>query len=223
MAGITTCEAANAYLREQFIPDYDAQFTRPPADPDPAFVPARHGVDLDLILCQEEERTVGHDNVVVLEGVALAARQAARPAHLRGLRVTVRRHLDGRHSVWRGPQCLGRYDATGRPLDGVHASPKTRPRTFASGATLAAAPLPALLPQPRAAAAALACRWAPGPERTDHLSKPSGHFTCQQHARAGAPCWLRFARRCRLLFDSIPKQSWFPSRSWMSKSRMPYG
>ena len=25
-----------------------------------------------------------------------------------GLRVTVRRHLDGRHSVWRGTQCLGR-------------------------------------------------------------------------------------------------------------------
>ena len=67
VAGITTVEAANAYLREQFIADYDAQFTFPPADPDPAFV-ALGTVDLDLILCQ---------------GEGGATRQAARPAHLR--------------------------------------------------------------------------------------------------------------------------------------------
>jgi hypothetical protein len=60
----------DAYLREHFIADYDAQFTCPPADPDPAFV-ALWAVDLDVILCQEEERTVGLDNVVVLEGVPL--------------------------------------------------------------------------------------------------------------------------------------------------------
>jgi len=58
-------EAANAYLREHFIADCDTQFTCPPADPDPAVV-ALGTVDLDLILCQEEERTVGLDNVVVL-------------------------------------------------------------------------------------------------------------------------------------------------------------
>ena len=115
VAGITTVEAANTYLREHFIADYDAQFTCPPADPDPAFV-ALGTVDLELILCQEEERTVGLDNVVVLEGVPLQlAKQPGRRTCAR-LRVTVRRHLDGIHSVWRGPQCLGRYDATGAPL-----------------------------------------------------------------------------------------------------------
>lgn len=31
-------------------------------------------------------------------------------------RLLVRRHLDGRHSIWWGPRCLGRYTATGRPL-----------------------------------------------------------------------------------------------------------
>ena len=115
MAGITTVEAANAYLREHFIADYDAQFTCPPADPDPAFV-ALGAVDLELIRCREEERTVGLDNVVVLEGVPLQlSKQPGRRTCAR-LRVTVRRHLDGTHSVWRGPQCLGRYDATGQPL-----------------------------------------------------------------------------------------------------------
>lgn len=33
-----------------------------------------------------------------------------------GLRVLVRRHLNGEHSVWWGPRCLGRFSAQGRPL-----------------------------------------------------------------------------------------------------------
>ena len=41
LAGITTVAAANAYLRERFIPDYNATFTRAPADPTSAFVPLR--------------------------------------------------------------------------------------------------------------------------------------------------------------------------------------
>jgi hypothetical protein len=44
------------------------------------------------------------------------------------LRVIVRRHLDGTHSVWRGPQCLGRYDATGAPLAASTPRPPTRAR-----------------------------------------------------------------------------------------------
>ncbi len=114
LAGITTVEAANAYLRESFLPDYNATFTRPPADPASAFVPL-HGVDLEQILCHEEERTVGRDNVVVLDGIALQLAKQPGRRTCAGLRVTVRRHLDGSHTVWRGPHCLGRYDAQGRP------------------------------------------------------------------------------------------------------------
>ena len=117
LAGITTPAAANAYLVEQFIPDYDAEFAHPPADPTSAFLPL-HGVDLDTILCEQEERTVGQDNVVVLDRVALQlAKQPGRRTGA-GLGVTVRRHLDGCHSVWRGTQCFGHYDATGQPLAG---------------------------------------------------------------------------------------------------------
>ncbi len=115
LVGATTLEAANAYLRERFIPDYDQRFTHPPTDPASAFVPLGP-VDLDQILCHEEERTVGQDNVVVLEGVALQLAKQPGRRTCAGLRVTVRRHLNGRHSVWRGPQCLGAYDAQGRPV-----------------------------------------------------------------------------------------------------------
>ena len=62
--------AANGYLREHFLPAFNAEFGRAPADPASAFVPA-HGVDLEHILCIEDERVVGRDNVVTTERVAL--------------------------------------------------------------------------------------------------------------------------------------------------------
>src|SRR5262249_33610437 len=116
--GITTLAAANAYLREQFIPDYQPQFTRPPADPATAFVPLGTAVDLDQLLADEAERVVGRDNVVSVEGLALQLAKQPGRRSCAGVRVLVRRHLTGEHTVWRGPQCLGRYDAQGRPLDG---------------------------------------------------------------------------------------------------------
>lgn len=127
VAGITTLAAANAYLQDRFLPDYNATFTRPPADPASAFVPVG-AVDLAQILCHEEARTVGRDNVVVLEGIALQLAKQPGRRTCAGLRVTVRRHLDGQHTVWRGPQCFGRYDARGRPVPSAPAgAPRAAP------------------------------------------------------------------------------------------------
>jgi hypothetical protein len=111
LAGCGTLEAANAYLRECFIPDYNATFSRPPAEPAAAFMPLGD-VDLTQIFCEEEPRVIGQDNVLSFDGVQLqVAKQPGRPS-CAGLRVLVRRHLDGFYTVWRGPQCLGRYTAT---------------------------------------------------------------------------------------------------------------
>ena len=115
VAGICAVSAANRYLRERFIPDYNAEFGRPPADPTSAFVPL-HGHDLDQSLCHEEERVVARDNTVRLEDVLLQIDKQRGRRSCAGLRVLVRRHLDGRHSVWWGPRCLGRYTAQGRPV-----------------------------------------------------------------------------------------------------------
>jgi len=115
LAGISTLAAANAYLAERFLPDYNDEFAHPPADPTSAFVPL-HGVDLDAILCEHEARTVGKDNVVTLDELALqVARQPGRRT-CAGLRVTVRRDVHGVLSVWHGPRCFGRYDSHGQPL-----------------------------------------------------------------------------------------------------------
>src|SRR5437016_2801398 len=70
LAGIRTVAAANAYLLERFIADYNEEFAHAPADPTSAFVPL-HGADLDAILCHVEARTVGRDNVVVLDDLVL--------------------------------------------------------------------------------------------------------------------------------------------------------
>ena len=135
LAGITTLEAANAYLAERFVPDYNAEFARAPADPTSAFVPL-HGVDLDTILCEQDERTVGKDNVVTFDDLPLQlAKQPGRPT-CAGLRVTVRRDVHGVVSVWHGARCFGRYDGQGRPLADRHhhagphlpQTPRSRPR-----------------------------------------------------------------------------------------------
>jgi transposase len=113
LAGITTGAAANRYLRERFIPAFNAEFARPPADPASAFVPLGR-VDLNHILCVEEERVVGRDNVVTADRVALQLAKQPGRRTCAGLRVLVRRHLDGQYSIWYGTRCLGRYDRQGR-------------------------------------------------------------------------------------------------------------
>jgi hypothetical protein len=127
LAGITTAPAANGYLTARFIPDYNAEFAHPPADPTPAFVPL-HGVELDAILCHLEERTVGRDNVVVLDDVPLQLFKQPGRRTCAGVRVTVRRDVHGEHSVWHGTRCWGRFDATGRPLGPTPAPRPPRPQ-----------------------------------------------------------------------------------------------
>lgn len=127
LAGITTVAAANVDLTDRFLPDYDAEFAHPPADPTPAFVPL-HGVELDAILCYLEERTVGRDNVVVLDDVPLQVPKQPGRRSCAGVRVTVRRDLHGEHSVWHGARCWGRFDALGRPLSLLPAPRPPQPK-----------------------------------------------------------------------------------------------
>jgi hypothetical protein len=115
VAGIRTVAAANEYLRTRFQPDYDATFGRAPADPASAFVPVG-AYDLEQILCHEEERVVARDNTVTLDGVVLQIDKQRGRRSCVALRVLVRRHLSGQHSVWWGPRCLGRYTSAGRAL-----------------------------------------------------------------------------------------------------------
>lgn len=130
VAGITTIVEANRYLRDTFLPQHNAAFARPARDPEPAWV--RLGdANLDQILCHQETRTVAADNTVTLDRVVMQISKQPGRRSCAGLEVLVRRHLDGRHSIWRGPQRLGVFNASGRPMDAAAAmhGPKSRPRT----------------------------------------------------------------------------------------------
>lgn len=113
-AGVTTPEAANDYLRERYLPSHNEEFAKSPADPTSAFVEL-DGVDLDEIFFEQEVRKVGKDNTVGFDGVLLQIDKQPGRRTCAGLAVQVRRHLDGGHTVRRGTQLLGAYDAEGRP------------------------------------------------------------------------------------------------------------
>ena len=68
LAGITTMAAANAWLRESYVPQHNARFAVAAEQEGSAFV-AMRGVDLREVLCHEEARVVGNDNTVVLHKV----------------------------------------------------------------------------------------------------------------------------------------------------------
>src|SRR5262244_419143 len=114
VAGIGTVGAANRYLRTRFLPAFNAEFARPPAEPASAFVPLGR-VELDQILCLEESRVVGRDYVVTTGGIPLQLTKQPGRRTCAGLRVVVRRHLNGHHSVWYGTRCLGSFTPHGHP------------------------------------------------------------------------------------------------------------
>lgn len=115
LAEVQSLCQANRYLKDPFLPTHNETFSRAPQDPESAFVPLGR-VDLDQILCHEEERTVAQDNTVSFLGLRLQLLKQPGRRSLSGLRVLIRRHLNGHHSVWWGPRLLGAYDAKGRPL-----------------------------------------------------------------------------------------------------------
>ena len=117
VAKVTTVVAANRYLRDRFIPDYNATFSCPAADPASAFVDPGP-IDLEQILCHQDERVVGRDNTVTVDGRALQLSPQPGRRSCAGLRVTVRRHLSGDYSIWSGTRRLGQFPATPeRPRD----------------------------------------------------------------------------------------------------------
>lgn len=115
-ARIRSIESANRYLNEQFLPAYNIEFSRPPAEVASAFV-ALGTVPLESILCWEEERCVARDNTVQLDAVRMQIDKQPGRATCAGLTVSLRRHLDGTHTVIWGKRVLGRYDARGKRLE----------------------------------------------------------------------------------------------------------
>ena len=113
LARIDTIAAADAFLRDVYLPAYNARFAVQPAEPGSAFVPIP-GVDLDEILCVHEERQVGNDNCVSFNRLKLQIPESPLRPHFVKARVKVHLYPDGSHALFLGPRCIGRYDKKGQ-------------------------------------------------------------------------------------------------------------
>jgi len=116
LAGITDMTAANAFLRNQFVPAYNRRFAVSAAEPGTAFVPWI-GTGLADMLCVQEERVVANDNTVRYHGQSLQIPPDRHRFHY--VKVTVRVHAypDGRLAVFHGPRCWARYQPDGRVIE----------------------------------------------------------------------------------------------------------
>jgi hypothetical protein len=105
-------EAANRYIKEIYLPAYNAEFMSLPQEEGSAFVP-RLGQDLTDILCEQFERVVAKDNCVQFETLKLQIPADHQRMHYVKVRVKVNRYPNGSLAIFHGPRCLARYTAQG--------------------------------------------------------------------------------------------------------------
>ena len=114
-AGVRDVAAANRYIHEVFQRWHNAHWSVPAAEKGTAFVPLG-AVDLEGILCVQQERVVAADNTVVLGNRRLQIAPSALRCSFAKCAVKVCEHLDGTWSVRYGPHVLGRWDGDGKVL-----------------------------------------------------------------------------------------------------------
>jgi transposase len=110
---ITEMDDANRYLAQTYLPAYNAEFMQPAPEDGSAFVPWIGG-NLDDILCQQDERTVGADNCVSFEGRKLQVPANQYRCHYVRVKVRVHRYANGELAIFHGPRKLADYDQQGK-------------------------------------------------------------------------------------------------------------
>ena len=109
---IASLEAANVFLREHYIAEFNRHFQVAAKQRGNAFLACRRR-DLDLVFSLQFERAVNRDNTVSFQNLSLQIEAVRWRATLAGCQVTVHQHLDGTLSLTHGPHLLGRYTAEG--------------------------------------------------------------------------------------------------------------
>lgn len=112
LAGISTVEAANTWLRETFIAEHNKRFAVGPEQEGSAFVPDAAGAWRE-ILCIQEDRMVGNDNTVKWGRLSLQVPASRLRPHFVRTMVRVHAYPDGKLAVFWGPHRLADYDALG--------------------------------------------------------------------------------------------------------------
>jgi transposase len=116
--GMRTPEAANAFLCEQYIAEFNHRFAVAAEQKGSAFVTCRRK-DLDWVFSIQQERTVNRDNTVVVDNRVLQIEKTRWRNTLAGCTVLIHQHLDGRMTIRYGPHVVAQWSATELPAPRV--------------------------------------------------------------------------------------------------------
>ena len=116
LAGATTLEGANEFLREHYIGRFNAQFTVAAAEKGTAFRRTSR-TDLNWIFTIQTERVVAKDNTVTIADRVWQIGKTRFRHSLAGSTVTVHEHMDRTVSIRFGPHVVGQFTREGEPLE----------------------------------------------------------------------------------------------------------
>jgi transposase len=112
--GIATVEAANRFLDQTYVAEFNRRFQVPATQPGSAFLPLA-GQDLDRIFSLHHERVVNRDNTVQFENRTLQIERVRWRGTLFGCSVRVHQHLNGDLTLTHGQQIVALYPAQNAP------------------------------------------------------------------------------------------------------------
>jgi len=119
LEAITDMAAANRYLNEVYLERHNALFMVKPESETSAFTPIA-GFDVANVLCIQEERIVGADNVVRYQNLKLQIPPSELRHHYVKAQVRVHQYPDDTLALFHGPRQIGRYQADGMLIQEEH-------------------------------------------------------------------------------------------------------
>ena len=126
--GIDTWEAANQYLREEYLPEHNRRYVRAAASSEDMHVQALGKQQLEGIFCLEEERVLSQDWVVSYGRDLLQVERQNRRGCEPGNRITVQEWEDGRLQLRYGGKKLGWQRISALPMRPKKELPPSLPR-----------------------------------------------------------------------------------------------
>jgi hypothetical protein len=115
LRGIRTLEAANSFLSEYYIAEFNRLFTVPAAQRGTAFLSCRNR-NLEMVFTQRFERTVDRDNTVRFNTLVMQLEPAHWRHTLSGCKAIIHQHLDNTLTLMIAGHRIGHYSAQGKLL-----------------------------------------------------------------------------------------------------------
>lgn len=115
VAGITDMKKANAYIRNIYLPAFNNEFSVTPEESASMFV-SWAGTTVEDILCEHYERTVGNDNCVRFDGLALQIPKDQYRYHYVRVKVRVHHYPNGNLAIFHGHRKLVSYNSKGKEV-----------------------------------------------------------------------------------------------------------